>query len=95
MEQHLRVKNTFTNHCDVTKWRGASPHQLLGDCKDEFRCIQEKFASIINHDVVDAIGVFNGGAATLEEWEARLKGQANDMSPLYKSIADARPASFE
>lgn len=94
MERYVRARKTFTDHADITKW-GKSLQQLSGDCKDEFRRIQEKFASIINQDVVDATGIFNGGASTPEEREARLKGQANDIPHLYKSVADARPASSE
>ena len=38
-----------------------------GSSRDEFRRIQLKFATIINKDVIDHAGVFNGGADGPEE----------------------------
>lgn len=81
------------NDADVTLWGKGLQAISNGDCMEEFTCIQEKFVIIINKDVIDASGIFNGGAKTLEERDAQLKRLVAAMPSLYTSIADARPSS--
>ena len=59
-----------------------------GNNRDEFRRIQVKFATILNKDVIDHAGVFNGGAPSgPEEIKAHLHQQGHDANSLV-SLAD-------
>lgn len=65
MQQCVRARDTFAEPPDITKWVGGGLQEMSnGNCRDEFRCIKEKFANII-----DAKVIFNGGAASLEKVE--------------------------
>ena len=79
MEEYLREGEQLKKQSDVMAWGKKMEETLLGDRKDEFRRLQVKFATIINKDVVDHAGVFNGGSPSdPKEIQNRLKQQVLD-----------------
>ena len=79
MEEYIREEERLKKNSDVIACGKKMEEISPGDSRDEFRRIQLKFGTILNKDVIDHAGVFNGGAPTdLEEIKARLQKQGHD-----------------
>ena len=85
MESYIREGEQLKTQSDIMAWGKKMEETLLGDRKVQFRCHQVKFATIINKDVVDHTGVFNGGSPSdSKEIQTRLKQQGLDVD--YSTI---------
>ena len=97
MEEYIREGEQPKRQSNVMAWGKKMEETLQGDCQDEFRRLQGKFATIINKDIVDHAGVFNDGSPTdPKEIQTRLKQQGLDadypvsiLDPTIKFINDS------
>jgi hypothetical protein len=88
MEEYIQEGERLKKNSEVIAWGKKMEEISPGNSRDEFRHIQLKFATILNKDVINHAGVFNGGAPTgPEEIKAHLHQQGHDANGLV-SLAD-------